>query len=100
MEAEMNLTIPLSPAVKIALETEASVKKSLEQAGDDVIDTFFTLHGVHEDGYDAWFEAKVEEGLEAARQGKFLCGHEISSCNSMSLRYAWHIRALFNQQFP
>lgn len=74
----MSLTISLSPAVKIALEAEASAKNnSVEQAAGDVIAAFFTLHGVHESGYDAWFMAKAEEGLEDARQGKFVSNEEV-----------------------
>lgn len=78
MDDKLSLTIPISPAVRIALETEASLKNiSVEQAAEDAIDTFFTLHGVHETGYDAWFRAKVEEGLEAARQGRVVSGEEV-----------------------
>ncbi|MBD5607345.1 MAG: hypothetical protein HDQ93_00650 [Desulfovibrio sp.] len=93
----MNLTIPLTPAAKIALETEASVKnKSLEQAAGDVIDTFFTLHGAHEDGYDAWYRAKVEEGLEEARQGKFVSNEEVE--RRAKARREWLLQQKANQQ--
>ena len=74
----MNLEIPLSPAAKIALEREASARnKSVEQTAGEVIEAFFTRHGAHETGYDAWFKAKVEEGLEEARQGRFASGAEV-----------------------
>lgn len=93
----MDLTIPVSSAVKIALETEASVKnKSLEQAASDVIDTFFTLHGVHEEGYDAWFRAKVEEGLEDVRQGRFVSNEEVE--RRTKAHREWLLQQLANKQ--
>ncbi len=93
----MTLTIPLSSSVKIALEAEASAKnKSLEQAAGDVIDTFFTLHGVHESGYDAWFKAKVEEGLEDARNGRFVTQEEVERRSKE--RREWLLRQIANSQ--
>lgn len=93
----MSLTIPITPAVKIALEAEASAKnKSVEQAAGDVIDTFFTLHGVHENGYDAWFKAKVEEGLEDARQGNFVTNEEVE--HRAKVRREWLLQQIANNQ--
>ncbi|MBD5641915.1 MAG: hypothetical protein HDQ91_05810 [Desulfovibrio sp.] len=36
-----------------------------------------TIYGVRESDYDAWFKAKVEEGLEDARQGRFASREEV-----------------------
>lgn len=75
----MNLTIQLSPATQLALEAEASARnQSYEETASNLINAFFLLHGVREEGYDAWFRAKVEEGLEAARKGQFVSDEEMA----------------------
>lgn len=74
----MSLIIRLSPAAQVALEAEASARnQSYEETASDLIDSFFLLHGVREEGYDAWFRAKVEEGLDAARNGMFASDEEV-----------------------
>lgn len=76
----MNLTIKLSPATQIAIETEASARNmTLEQAASYILDTFFTLHGVREEGYDAWFRATVEESLKSLENGDFVSNDEMMS---------------------
>ncbi len=74
----MTLTIKLGPAAKIALENEAAARnQSNEQTASEVIEAFFNLRGVRKEGYDEWFGAKVEEGLEAAKNGQFVSDDEV-----------------------
>lgn len=74
----MSLNIELNHASKVALEAEASLRQiPCEQVASEIIDSFFTIHGVCEKGYDEWFKAQVEEGLEDIKNGRVVSNEEM-----------------------
>ncbi len=74
----MQLLLDLEPAVFNALAAIASAKNiSVEQATCELIETFFTLHGVPESAFDDWVKAKVEEGLKSIEEGRCYTNEEV-----------------------
>lgn len=74
----MSITISFDPDMQAELEAEASARSiSCEQVICEAVGNYLQQVKSPSPEYDAWFRAKVEEGLEAAKQGKFASNEEV-----------------------
>lgn len=74
----MSITISFEPAMQAELEAEASARAiSCEQVVCEAVGDYLQRVKNPNTEYDAWFRVRVEEGLEAARQGKFTSSEEV-----------------------
>ena len=74
----MSITISFEPAMQAELEAEAAARSIFcEQVVCEAVGDYLQRAESPSPEYEAWFRTRVEEGLEAARRGKFASNDEV-----------------------